>query len=319
MLLVRTMKSPSTACILGTLMALAAVQSSHADTFGWPQYRDPQSGVAFLHPPGLKVRAPQCPDTNGCQRQIYLEAPAASSATVFISVTACAAGSANVAPCHDQRWFEDVCHSFQPLRLGNVQAFQCITFGSAACHWSAIVLGKARQIRIMTPAANRDANLKASTRAQCVQQLIEHRGRSPIMEILGSLDIQPPDPVQQRAIDQDVAAMVRAAHTRSLIPWSAPAPEVDLVVRHGKAAVPRLIRLLPDDPDDPDLSYSAWDESAAREGRQFDWNIQQHAAVALCRIYAIRPVDCVYYGNRATREQNRRIRPFWLKTIAEDP
>jgi hypothetical protein len=62
---------------------------------------------------------------------------------------------------------------------------------------------------------------------------------------------------------QLVLEMIRAAHMRALMPWAESAPEVDLVVRHGKAIVPYLMALLPDDPDDPTLTYDHWDEQQA--------------------------------------------------------
>ena len=69
----------------------------------------------------------------------------------------------------------------------------------------------------------------------------------------------------------DVRRMVRASHNApSLQPWTPPVPEVDLVARRGITVVPALLRLLPDDPDAPELSYYTWDEDAIIEGRQFD-------------------------------------------------
>jgi hypothetical protein len=124
---------------------------------------------------------------------------------------------------------------------------------------------------------------------------------------------------QSSTMADDVGAMVRAAHETCLMPWCAPVPKIDLVVRHGKAVVPRLMVLLPDDPDDPDLFYFGWDEAAILAGKQFDWNVEQQAAVALCRIYGVPLTSCPMYSNRATREHNRRIKPFFAKTIAENP
>jgi hypothetical protein len=124
---------------------------------------------------------------------------------------------------------------------------------------------------------------------------------------------------QPSVMRNDVARMVRAAHALDrLMPWSKPVAEVDRVVRHGKAVVPLLIALLPDDPDDPALSYDQWDEEKILAGQQFDWNVQQHAAVALCRIYRISSSDCAMYSSRATREQNKSVKRFWLKNIAQE-
>jgi hypothetical protein len=123
---------------------------------------------------------------------------------------------------------------------------------------------------------------------------------------------------QPSAMRNDVARMVRAAHKlHRLMPWSSPVVEIDRVVRHGKAVAPLLIVLLPDDPGDPDLSYEHWDERAILAGKQFDASVEQQAAVALCRIYKRPATDCPMYLNRATREDNKSVKVFWLKTIAE--
>ncbi len=128
---------------------------------------------------------------------------------------------------------------------------------------------------------------------------------------------------EQTAQMRRVLSMVRAAHapSRSLMPWAGPVEEVERVARHGKAVVPLLIVLLPEDPDDPDLFYDHWSEQDIMAGRQFDWHVEQQAATALCRIYrrVVNNADCPRYDNRASRETNRRVRAFWLKTIAENP
>jgi hypothetical protein len=55
-------------------------------------------------------------------------------------------------------------------------------------------------------------------------------------------------------------------------------------------------------------------------GQQFELTVEQNAAAALCGIYHVFVLgSCPMYGNRQTREYNRSIRPFWLKTIRENP
>ena len=122
-------------------------------------------------------------------------------------------------------------------------------------------------------------------------------------------------------MESDVLAMIRAAHKLdSLMPWASPVAELDRVVRLGKGVTPLLIRLLPDDPDDPELSYWRWDERAILSGKQFDWHVEQQAAVALCRIYQVSSPrgGCPMYSNRASREYNKTVKPFFLKVIADD-
>ncbi len=109
-------------------------------------------------------------------------------------------------------------------------------------------------------------------------------------------------------------------HPTPLMPWAAPVPEIARVVRHGKAVVPLLIVLLPDDPDDPNLAYEQWDEKDIMAGKQFDWRVEQNAAMALCRIYrVVTEPNCPRYDNRATRDVNKRVKTFWLRTMAENP
>src|SRR4029453_7444041 len=44
---------------------------------------------------------------------------------------------------------------------------------------------------------------------------------------------------QSSTMADDVGAMVRAAHETCLMPWCAPVPKIDLVVRHGKGRCPQ--------------------------------------------------------------------------------
>ena len=84
--------------------------------------------------------------------------------------------------------------------------------------------------------------------------------------------------------------------------------------------------MLPEDPDDPQLSYAHWDEGRIISGQQFDWAVEQQAAMALCKIYEaplskIWPVplaNCPRYEVRALPENNRKVRAFWVKIVAEN-
>lgn len=107
------------------------------------------------------------------------------------------------------------------------------------------------------------------------------------------------------AMKADVERMVaRAEQLTTLWPWQGPIPEIELVVRHGKAVAPALLALLDDDPDDIPRPMRAW-------------QVQQQAALALCRLYGV-PDDCgSIYCNRASREQNRGVKRFWQETISE--
>jgi hypothetical protein len=81
--------------------------------------------------------------------------------------------------------------------------------------------------------------------------------------------------------------------------------EIDRVVRHGKAVAPLLVAFLAEGPHEPPLEMT-------------DLRVQQHAALALCRIYKVSEQCGHVYCNRETREGNKAVRRFWLeKTSGE--
>jgi hypothetical protein len=103
----------------------------------------------------------------------------------------------------------------------------------------------------------------------------------------------------------DVDRLVaRAAELTRLWPWMAAYPEIDRVVRHGKAVAPLLVALLAVDPDEP-------------EPEMADWRVQQNAALALCRIYKVSEECGHVYCNRTSREVNKGVRRFWVDKTSE--
>lgn len=102
-----------------------------------------------------------------------------------------------------------------------------------------------------------------------------------------------------------VERLVEAARNRTTLwPWEKPDPEVAAVAEYGKEIAPLLVNLLADDPDDPDESTP-----------EIDWNIQQQAALALCKIYGISEEGGHVYMNRASREENASVKRFWVKKV----
>jgi hypothetical protein len=108
---------------------------------------------------------------------------------------------------------------------------------------------------------------------------------------------------QNDLMQRDVERLVEAAKKRTTLwPWQGPEPEVAVVARYGKAAGPFLVALLDPDPDNSD---------------NVDWQVQQQAALALCKIYGITDESSHVYDNRAFAQKNREVKRFWLATVAK--
>ena len=84
------------------------------------------------------------------------------------------------------------CDRFKVLPFGNTTAFQCIDYGSAACHWSARVLLNGMVLTVMTPATDRAAQQEASrTRGECADRLVPAMGAYPIEGMFASFRFGP--------------------------------------------------------------------------------------------------------------------------------
>ena len=79
-----------------------------------------------------------------------------------------------------------MCDRLEKFELGDAIAIQCVTYGKAACHWSAVVLREKNSVEISTPAANREANLKRTDRAPCADAVVAIRTDSLLGKVLAS-------------------------------------------------------------------------------------------------------------------------------------
>ncbi len=153
----------------------------------WLVYRDDANGIAFRYPPSLKVDVPalERPNGSGIVSIVQLwpaDGSREGSAVLAILVQVC--GDPMVA-CWDRVYRRD-CHSFETFPVGNAHAFQCVDFGSAACHWSAHLDHKGRQILIQAPAAGYEINGRSRGREECAKGMTEIRSVDPIKAILSS-------------------------------------------------------------------------------------------------------------------------------------
>ncbi len=83
--------------------------------------------------------------------------------------------------CPDAERLRMSCDQFKVLPFGNTKAFQCVEYGSAACHWSARVLLNGMVLRVMTPATDHGAqNIASNTRAECADRLVPAMSAFPI-------------------------------------------------------------------------------------------------------------------------------------------
>jgi hypothetical protein len=115
--------------------------------------------------------------------------------------------------------------------------------------------------------------------------------------------VPPPKPTAGMQADVD-RLVARAGEMDRLWPSTAAEREIDRVARHGRAVAPLLVAFLTDDPDEP-------------EPEMADWRLQQHAALALCRIYKVSEECGHVYCNRTTREVNKGVRRLWLEKTSQ--
>jgi len=97
-----------------------------------------------------------------------------------------------LAYCPDAERLRTSCDRFKVLPFGNTTAFQCINYGSAACHWSARVLLNAMILTVMTPATDSAAQERASrTRGECADRLVPAMSAFPIKAMFASFRFAP--------------------------------------------------------------------------------------------------------------------------------
>ena len=163
-------------------------------TAEWPRFRDDAHRVSFAYPPGLHpVIAPaeNLRGLGGWMSRVSLLADDAGSvgkqAVLTVDVFICDhPGLDPRVPCHDESFYRRVCDRFKKVSVGDGVGIQCVTYGRAACSWSAVVLREQGRVEISAPAADSAANLKTTDRAACADGVVAGQTESPLKEVLAS-------------------------------------------------------------------------------------------------------------------------------------
>ncbi|SRR6266540_763439 len=113
----------------------------------------------------------------------------------------------------------------------------------------------------------------------------------------------PTAPDSTERMRADVTKLIEAAQKRTTLwPWVPAESEVAHVAGYGRTVAPLLLAQLVDDPDN---------------SPGVNWNVQQHVALALCKIYGVEEASGHVFMNRAPREHNASVKSFWSRKVAE--
>jgi hypothetical protein len=169
-----------------------------SDTAKWPRVRDEAHRVSFAYPPELRpVISPpeELRGLTGWVKRVLLAADAPGGADqlpiLAVNVFVCddPALSPRV-PCQDETIYRSVCDRFEKFPLGDATAIQCVTYGRGACHWEAVVLREKSRVDISAPAANRELQEGATTRAACADAVVATRKQPLLGQVLASFQFR---------------------------------------------------------------------------------------------------------------------------------
>jgi hypothetical protein len=94
------------------------------------------------------------------------------------------------APCQDETFYRSVCDRFEKFPLGDATAIQCVTYGRGACSWEAVVLRENNRVEIWAPAANRELQEAATTRAACADAVVATREQPLLRQVPASFQFR---------------------------------------------------------------------------------------------------------------------------------
>jgi hypothetical protein len=181
-------------CALSGMSVEAGGQGASAPQT-WKLYRDDANGFSFRYPSSLHVieGTVEPMHIDGLVRMVEVVTdPTSAESRGFPVLHMLLVKCGGNAYCPDTERLRMSCDRFKVLPFGNTTAFQCIDYGSAACHWSARVLLNGMILTVMTPATDHAAQSVGShTRAECADRLVPAMSAFPIKAMFASFRFDP--------------------------------------------------------------------------------------------------------------------------------
>src|SRR5262245_35093510 len=113
-------------------------QSPANDSRSWNVYRDAATDISFRYPPDFRVDVIPCPGGVGCLSEVRLYAASSEYPMFALKVNACdtATPKGGTRYCLNEQRLKGFCSQLEPVQMGSLSGFQCISFGTEACFWS---------------------------------------------------------------------------------------------------------------------------------------------------------------------------------------
>lgn len=189
------MRAPLLIALLSIATIVTPQTALRAIPTDWKTYSDEVNGFSFRYPPSLHVvESPVEPmHIDGLLRAVEVVTdPNSVESRGFPVLHMLLVKCGGFAYCPDSKRLRTTCDRFKVLPFGNTKAFQCVYYGSAACHWSARVLLNGMTLWMMTPATDHAAQETAfRTLGECADRLVPAMSAYPIEGIVASFRFGP--------------------------------------------------------------------------------------------------------------------------------
>lgn len=129
--------------------------SSSFNTADWLIYRNDSYGFSFHYPKNLLV-IQRNPEDFGIKNLVFAldireqENPKVIILRILLKVPETKSEDSPKIPLPDINFYKKVCKKYKEFRLDNRTAINCVTCGSAACHWQVHVLCPNNLFSILT-------------------------------------------------------------------------------------------------------------------------------------------------------------------------